>query len=80
MQVAAEYQRVIERLILHPDKRITVRIKPGNYGNRIEYVLSPDRIEELRVTLPNGQTLTPKAMLFDRTVSASDISEPAQRE
>jgi DNA invertase Pin-like site-specific DNA recombinase len=80
MQVAAEYQRVIERLILHPDKRITVRIKPGNYGNRIEYVLSLDRIEELRVTLPNGQTLTPKAMLFDRTVSASDISEPAQRE
>jgi DNA invertase Pin-like site-specific DNA recombinase len=80
MQVAAEYQRVIERLILHPDKRITVRIKPGNYGNRIEYVLSPERIEQLRVTLPDGQTLTPKAMLFDRTVSASGISEPAQRE
>jgi len=80
MQVAAEYQRVIERLILHPDKRITVRIKPGNYGNRIEYVLSRERIEQLRVTLPDGQTLTPKAMLFDRTVSASGISEPAQRE
>jgi hypothetical protein len=80
MQVAAEYQRVIERLILHPDKRITVRIKPGNYGNQIEYVLSPERIEQLRVTLPDGQTLMSKAMLFDRTVSASGISEPAQRE
>jgi hypothetical protein len=80
MQVASEYRRVIERLILHPDKRITVQIKPGNYGNRIEYMLSPERIEELRVTLPDGRTLTPKAMLFDRTVSMSDISDPAQRQ
>jgi hypothetical protein len=68
IRVAAEYQRVIEQMILHPDRRITVQIKPGTYGNRVEYLLSPDKIEELRVTLPNGQTIPSKAMLFDCTM------------
>jgi len=67
-----EYQRVIERLILHPDKRITSD-KPGNYGTRSNMCCRLE-IEQLRVTLPDGQTLMSKAMLFDRTVSASGIS------
>jgi hypothetical protein len=46
-------------------------------ANPIEDVLSPERIEELRVTLPDGRILKPKPTLS--TASMSAISEPAQR-
>jgi DNA invertase Pin-like site-specific DNA recombinase len=79
MQVAAQYQRVIERVILHSDRRITIQMKLSSFGNRIEYALSPEGIDDLIVTLPDGTTIRSKAMLFDRTVPLPDISEFATR-
>jgi len=79
-KVAQSFRQIIERVTLHPNKVLVIRIKRGpRGGNQTEYVLSPKGIEELRVVVPDGQRITPEAMFFDRTVPMSDIHEAALR-
>ena len=54
--VAQEFRRVIDAIVLHDDRHISVRVKKGQCdGNQLEYVVSRDTVERLRLTLADGQ-------------------------
>jgi DNA invertase Pin-like site-specific DNA recombinase len=54
--VAQEFRRVIDAIVLHDDRHISVRVKKGQCdGNQLEYFVSRDTVERLRLTLADGQ-------------------------
>jgi len=56
--VAQEFRRVIDAIGLHDDRHIRVRVKKRKCeGNQLEYVVSRDTVEGLRLTLADGQTV-----------------------
>jgi DNA invertase Pin-like site-specific DNA recombinase len=54
--VAQEFRRVIDAIVLHDDRHIIVRVNKRNCdGNQLEYIISRDTVEALRLTLADGQ-------------------------
>jgi hypothetical protein len=78
--VWGEFQRIIERVILNPDRTLTVRMKRSPHGSiQIEYVMSAERILNWCGHMSDGRTLDPKSLLLDPAISMDEVREHAYR-
>jgi DNA invertase Pin-like site-specific DNA recombinase len=80
MQVASEYRRIIETVILNPDRSLTVKIKRrAGDGIQVCYSLTSERIEKWWVVRPDGVELAPRDLFFDSSIPIEQIAEHAAR-
>jgi hypothetical protein len=78
MALAAEYQRIIDRVILNTDGTLSVRIKRRLDGVQINYLISPERVETWWAER-DGKRLNPPDLFFDSSIPMEEIAEMAHR-
>jgi DNA invertase Pin-like site-specific DNA recombinase len=73
MALSSEFRRIIDTVILNPDRTLTMRIKPTGSNVAFGYLISPDQIE--RVTLIRDGEVVETLEIGDMLVSQAQNKE-----